>query len=88
VPSEVLTDNGRQFTGRFTKPPPAEVLFERICRENGIIARLAKPRSPTATGKIERFHKSLRRELLGHVGPFADQATAQAAIDAAVRFPA
>lgn len=27
VPSEVLTD-GKQFTGRFTKPRPAEVLFE------------------------------------------------------------
>ncbi|MFD9475144.1 IS481 family transposase [Streptomyces goshikiensis] len=82
VPSEVLTDNGKQFTGRFTKPFPAEVLFERICRENGITARLTKPRSPTTTGKIERFHKSLRRELLDHVGPFADQGTAQAAIDA------
>lgn len=31
VPSEVLTDNGKQFTGRFTKPRPAKVLFERIC---------------------------------------------------------
>jgi hypothetical protein len=29
VPSEVLTDNGKQFTGRFTKPMPAEVFFER-----------------------------------------------------------
>jgi transposase InsO family protein len=28
VPSEVLTDNGKQFTGRFTRPYPAEVLFE------------------------------------------------------------
>ncbi|MFE9069215.1 IS481 family transposase [Streptomyces violaceusniger] len=82
VPSEVLTDNGKQFTGRYTKPFPAEVLFERICRENGITARLTKPRSPTTTGKIERFHKSLRRELLDHVGPFADHGTAQAAIDA------
>ncbi|MFI1201204.1 IS481 family transposase [Streptomyces sp. NPDC020883] len=82
VPSEVLTDNGKQFTGRFTKPLPAEVLFERVCRENGISARLTKPRSPTTTGKIERWHKSLRRELLDHSGPFADQATAQAAIDA------
>jgi len=82
VPSEVLTDNGKQFTGRYTKPAPAEVLFERICRENGITARLTKPRSPTTTGKIERFHKTLRRELLDHVGQFADQDTAQAAIDA------
>jgi hypothetical protein len=36
VPAEVLTDNGKQFTGRFTKPRPAEVLFERVCREHGI----------------------------------------------------
>ena len=33
IPSEVLTDNGKQFTGRFGKPRPAEVMFERICRE-------------------------------------------------------
>jgi transposase-like protein len=33
VPEEVLTDNGKQFTGRFNKPRPAEVLFERILRE-------------------------------------------------------
>jgi transposase len=46
VPEEVLTDNGKQFTGRFGKPRPAEVLFERICRENGITQRLTKPRSP------------------------------------------
>jgi transposase-like protein len=29
IPDEVLTDNGKQFTGRFTKPRPAEVMFER-----------------------------------------------------------
>lgn len=55
IPDEVLTDNGKQFTGRFTKPRPAEVMFERICRENGIVARNTKPRSPTTTGKVERF---------------------------------
>ena len=32
IPDEVLTDNGKVFTGRFGKPRPAEVLFERICR--------------------------------------------------------
>jgi hypothetical protein len=34
------------------------VLFERICRENGITQRLTKPRSPTTTGKIERLHQT------------------------------
>ncbi|MCD2193686.1 helix-turn-helix domain-containing protein [Actinomycetospora endophytica] len=46
VPSEVLTDNGKQFTGRYTRPAPVEVLFERTCRELGITARLTKRRSP------------------------------------------
>lgn len=82
VPSEVLTDNGKQFTGRFTKPRPAEVLFERICRKNGITALLTRPSSPTTTGKVERFHQTLRRELLDEAGPFADLPTAQASIDA------
>jgi hypothetical protein len=35
-PFEVLSDNGKQFTGRFTRPQPVEVLFERTCRQNGI----------------------------------------------------
>jgi transposase InsO family protein len=80
VPGEVLSDNGKQFTDRFGKG--GEVLFDRICRDNGIIHRLTQPRSPTTTGKIERFHGSLRRELLDGAVPFADLAAAQAAVDA------
>ena len=57
------------------------MLFERVCRENGILQRHTKPRSPTTTGKIERFHKSLRAELLDHVAPFESLEAAQAAID-------
>jgi transposase InsO family protein len=82
IPQEILSDNGKQFTGRFNKPRPAEVMFERICRENGIVARNTKPRTPTTTGKIERFHQSLRRELLDEVAVWPDLQTAQAAIDA------
>jgi transposase InsO family protein len=80
VPEEVLTDNGKQFTDRFGKG--GEVLFDRICRDNGIIHRLTAPRHPTTTGKIERFHGSLRRELLNDAVPFADLPAAQAAVDA------
>jgi transposase InsO family protein len=82
VPEEVLTDNGTVFTGRFIKPRPAEVLFERICRENGITARRTRPRSPTTTGKIERLHRSLQLELLDVHGPFASLGALQAALDA------
>ena len=62
VPAQVLTDNGKVFTGRFAQPP-VEVLFDRICRENGVDHLLTQPRSPTTTGKIERFHKTLRIEF-------------------------
>jgi len=82
APEEVLTDNGTVFTGRFLKPRPAEVLFERICRENGITQRLTKPRSPTTTGKIERLHQSLQIELLDVHGPFGSLQALQAALDA------
>jgi transposase InsO family protein len=82
IPGEVLSDNGKQFTGRFGRPRPAEVLFERICRENGITQRLTKPRSPTTTGKIERLHQTLQQELLNVHGPFASIEDAQAAVDA------
>jgi hypothetical protein len=82
IPAEVLSDNGKQFTGRFGKPRPAEVLFERICRENGITQRLTKPRSPTTTGKIERLHQTLQHELLTVHPPFETIADGQAAVDA------
>jgi len=82
IPEEVLTDNGKQFTGRFNQPRPAEVLFERICRENGIVARNTKPRSPTTTGKVERFHQTLQRELLDEVDVWPDIEAVQAAVDA------
>jgi Integrase core domain len=54
------------------------VLFERICRENGITTRLTRPRTPTTTGKIERWHKTLRTEFLATCDSFASLAHAQA----------
>src|SRR4051794_31373755 len=69
VPAQILTDNGKVFTGRFN-PPVVEVLFDRICRENGVEHLLTAPRAPTTTGKIERFHRNLRAEFLtGKVFP-------------------
>jgi transposase InsO family protein len=79
IPGEILTDNGKVFTGRFNKPP-VEVLFDRICRENGITHRLTQPRSPTTTGKIERFHRSLRAEFRTD-RVFNNLAAAQAELD-------
>ena len=57
-------DRQRQGVHRTARPHPSEVLFDRICREQGITHRLTGVRCPTTTGKIERFHKTLRAELL------------------------
>jgi hypothetical protein len=82
-PEEVLTDNGQQFTVRFARG--GEVLFDKICRRNGIAHRLTQPRSPTTTGKIERFHQTLRRDLLDDARPFTGLLEAQSALDDWVR---
>jgi len=79
VPEEILTDNGKVFTGRYSQPP-VEVLFDRVCRENGVTHRLTQPRSPTTTGKIERFHRSLRLEFRTD-RVFASLAAVQAELD-------
>lgn len=63
VPAQVLTDNGKVCTGRFG-PGTGEVLFDRICRENGIRHLLTAPRSPTTLG------------VYGHVPDDLDQAAA------------
>ena len=78
-PQQILTDNGKVFTGRYGHPP-VEVLFDRICREHGIEHLLTKPRSPTTTGKIERFHRSLRAEF-DTTQVFNSIKTAQQALD-------
>lgn len=80
APEQILTDNGKVFTGRFHHPP-VEVLFDAICREHGIEHLLTQPRSPTTTGKIERFHRSLRAEFLAAAAPFTNLKTAQQALD-------
>jgi len=84
VPSQILTDNGKVFTGRFG-PGTGEVLFDRICRENGIKHLLTAPRSPTTTGKVERWHRTLRQEFLTGL-VFDNVADAQAQLDAWVEY--
>ena len=62
IPEQILTDNGKVFTGRLARRP-ANVLFDRICLNNGIRHLLTAPYSPTTTGKIERLHKTMRKEF-------------------------
>jgi transposase InsO family protein len=79
-PAQILTDNGKVFTARFG-PGPGPVLFDRICSENGIRHLLTAPRSPTTTGKVERFHKTVRGEFLVD-RRFASLEQAQTELDA------
>ena len=62
VPEEILTDNGKQFTARFGRG--GEVLFDKICRKNGISHRLTAPASPNQNGKVERFQCATRRAVV------------------------
>ena len=88
VPDQILTDNGKVFTGRFGPAgSSAEVLFDRICAENGIRHLLTAPRSPTTTGKVERWHKTIRAEFLTeHDYKHATMAELQQALDAWVAY--
>src|SRR3954454_912748 len=77
----ILTDNGKVFTARFGRGP-GPVLFDRICAENGVRHLLTAPYSPTTTGKVERFHKTMRAEwATPTAGSFATIVHAQAALD-------
>ena len=84
VPDEVITDNGKQFTDRFSKygPQRGEVLFDKICRKNAITHRLTQPASPNQNGKVERFHGTFRPDFLDLAEPFTSLEQAQAAVDA------
>jgi transposase InsO family protein len=83
VPDQIFTDiQGKVFTGRFGPAgSSAEVLFDRVCAENGIRRPLTAPRSPTTTGKVERWHKTIRAELAEHDYRHATIADLQAALD-------
>jgi len=62
IPEQILTGNGKVFTARFGRGP-GPVMFDRICADNGIRHLLTAPYSPATTGKVERLHKTMRREF-------------------------
>jgi transposase InsO family protein len=55
----ILTDNGTQFTDRFTsrqKQPSGNHVFDRACASAQIDHRLIPPRHPQTNGMVERLH--------------------------------
>ena len=63
----VLTDNGSQFTDRFTRKtrtPSGKHAFDRRCAALGIEHRLCPPRHPQTNGMVERFNGRIS-EVIG-----------------------
>ena len=58
------------------------MLFDKICRRNGINHLLTAPFSPNQNGKVERFHGTFRPDFLTDADPFESLEAAQAAVDA------
>ena len=57
--AKVLTDNGSQFTDRFTaksRQPTGRHAFDKAAKELGIEHRLCPPRHPQTNGMVERFN--------------------------------
>ncbi len=79
--AKVLTDNGSQFTDRFTskaREPSGKHHFDVRCRAPGIERRLCPPHHPQTNGMVERFNGRLS-EVCSRLG----QVLCRVGIDAA-----
>jgi transposase InsO family protein len=65
------SDNGSQYTS---------LQFAQYCEEYGVLRSRGKVGSSADNALAESFHASLKRELLGSGGKFADKATARAEV--------
>lgn len=55
-PETIQTDNGPEFT--HTTETKRRHLLDIFCKENGIVHKLNKPRTPRHNGKVERSHRN------------------------------
>ncbi len=62
MPNSVLSDNGAQFAG-FKK---GYTQFERWLMDLDILPIHGRIKHPQTQGKIERFHRTMKQELLNH----------------------
>ena len=63
IPDSILSDNGAQFAG-FKK---GYTQFEKWLMEQDILPIHGRIKHPQTQGKIERFHRTMKQELLNHV---------------------
>jgi len=68
VISKVLTDNGKEFTDRFSvkgeREPTGRHPFDRICKQYNIEHRLISPHHPQTNGMVERFNGRIAEILV------------------------
>ena len=72
----ILTDNGSQFTDRFTskkRTPSGQHAFDLVCEKFSIDHRLIRPRHPQTNGIVERFN--------GRIGELIEQIRFASAAD-------
>ena len=62
IPDSILSDNGAQFSG-FKK---GYTQFERWLMDLDILPIHGRIKHPQTQGKIERFHRTMKQELLNH----------------------
>ncbi len=53
----IQTDNGTEFTNRFTSLKDKPTLFQRHLEQHGIRHKLIRPFTPRHNGKVERSHR-------------------------------
>ena len=61
TPFSTLTDNGNVYTARFMKGKNG---FEYLLSDLGVIQKNGSPGHPQTQGKIERFHRTLKKFLM------------------------
>ena len=76
MPNSVLSDNGAQFAG-FKK---GYTQFEKWLMDLDILPIHGRIKHPQTQGKIERFHRTMKQELLNHTS-IADIEDAQIKFD-------
>jgi len=63
IPASALTDNGTVFTTRLSGGKGGRNGLEKELRRLGITQINSTPNHPTTSGKVERFHQTLKRFL-------------------------
>ncbi|HZA85781.1 MAG TPA: IS481 family transposase, partial [Acidimicrobiales bacterium] len=82
-PASMLSDNGAVFTGRYRGT--GRVALELTLNARGIAFSHSRPYHPETCGKVERFHKTLKRWLAAQP-PAQSPAELQAALDCFRRY--